>query len=55
MARKSVAVKPDRIDIARAQRDGLVEDVGALIDQWIETPLEDFVITDRPSCDPQFR
>ncbi|KAG1648184.1 hypothetical protein GQR58_030034 [Nymphon striatum] len=42
--RPAVAVDPHHIDIAAANGDAFFEDLGALVDHWIQRALKDFLV-----------
>src|SRR5580692_13081 len=48
IGREAVAVEPDHVDVAGAQRQPFLEDFGTLVDQRIKTALENFAVVDRP-------
>src|SRR5215510_12451312 len=47
----AVAVDPDHVDVAGADSDLLIEDLGALVDHRIEEPLQDLLVGDRAAGD----
>src|SRR5580704_2574630 len=51
IARESVARAPDNIDIAGTLRDALFEDSEALVDERIQTALENLLLAMRLRCD----
>src|SRR5262249_4757668 len=53
--RPAVAVDPDDVDVAGADGDLFLEDLGALVDHWIEQPLQDILVGDRPPLDAHLR
>src|SRR6185503_298786 len=50
--RPAVAVHPDHVDVARPDRDLLVEDLGPLVDHRVEKPRQDLVVADLAAGDP---
>src|SRR5262249_60389431 len=53
--RKAVAVDPDHVDIARVQRDPLLEDARAFVDHRVDQPLDDLLPADRAPLDTEPR
>src|SRR5439155_16580885 len=53
--RPAIPVHPDHVDVAGADRDLFLEDLGALVDHRIEQPLQDLLVGDRPARDAQLR
>src|SRR5262249_339701 len=51
--RKAVAVDPDHVDIARVQRDPLLEDARAFVDHRVDQPLDDLLPADRAPLDTE--
>src|SRR3989442_8432620 len=49
--RPAVAVDPDHVDVARADRELLLEDLRSLVHHRIEQALEDLLVRDRPALD----
>src|SRR5262249_61043571 len=53
--RPAVAIDPDDIDVAGANGDLLLEDLGAFVDHRIEQALQDLLVGDRPTRDAHLR
>src|SRR5882724_358032 len=47
----AVAVDPDHVDVARPDRDLLLQDLGPLVDHRVEQPRQDLVLPDLPPGD----
>src|SRR6266496_1060819 len=54
VARKAVAVEIGNVDVARAERDPLLENARALVDEGPDAARENLVVTDRPPRDAAF-
>src|SRR5215467_3305836 len=52
IAREAVAVQIGHVDVARTQRDTLLEDARALVDEGPQAALQDLVVADLPPLDP---
>src|SRR5262249_15460450 len=51
IAREAVAVQIGHVDIAGPQRDALIEDARALVDEGPQAALQDLVVADLPPLD----
>src|SRR2546428_8208751 len=49
--RPAVAVDPDHVDVARADRELLLEDLRSLVHHRVEQALEDLLVRDRATLD----
>src|SRR5262245_57830376 len=54
IAREAVAVEVRHVDVARAERNALLEDARAFVDEGPQAALEDLVVTHLPALDAAF-
>src|SRR5579883_2462513 len=52
-SREAIAGEIDDVDVARSERDALLEDLGALVDQRVDGALDDLLVGDRLALDAQ--
>src|SRR6185369_3910078 len=51
VGREAVAGEVDHVDVGSAQRDAFLEDVGRLVHQRVDQPLDDFLVGNLPGLD----